>query len=104
MPCVCIMEMVCQIKINIKGLKQNLTIHDYETRQRFDLQTHYFRTGIFKKSATNFGTKLYNKLPNHIKVFENLKLFKKELKAYYITLFIQWTNTYHMGEIQILIT
>ena len=99
------MEMVYKIKINIKGLKEILTIHDSDTQQRFDLQTGYCRTDIFKKSATNLGTKLYNKLPNHMKGLENLKLFKKELKAfYYITLFIQWTNTYHMGEIQILIT
>jgi hypothetical protein len=82
MPCVYIMEMVYQIKINLKGLKQNLTIHEYKTQQRFDLQTRYCRTDIFKKSVTNLGTKLYNKLPNHIKGLENLKLFKKELKAF----------------------
>jgi len=34
-----------------------------------------------KKSITNLGTKLYNKLPNYIKSLENLKRFKKELKA-----------------------
>jgi len=28
------------------------------------------------------GTKLYNKLPNYTKSLENLKLFKKELKAF----------------------
>ena len=82
MPFVYIMEMVYQIKINIKELKRNLTIHNYETRQRFDLQTRYCRTDIFKKSITNLGTKLYNKLPNQIKVLENLKLFKKEIKAF----------------------
>jgi len=69
-------------KTKIRGLKQNLTKHEYETRQRFDLQTRYCRTDIFKKSVTNLGTKLYNKLPNYIKSLENLKLFKKEIKAF----------------------
>jgi len=76
------MEMVYQIKINIKGLKHYLTIHEYKTQQGFDLQTRYCRTHIFKKSLTNLGTKLYNKLPNYIKSLENLKLFKKEKKTF----------------------
>jgi len=44
---------------------------------------HIFVELIFlKKSITNLGTKLYNKLPNYIKNLENLKLFKKQLKAF----------------------
>lgn len=58
-PCVYIMEMVHCIEINIEGLKQNLATHQYETRHRSDLQTHFCRTDIFKKSVTNLGTKLY---------------------------------------------
>ena len=53
-----------------------------ETRHRFDLQTRFCRTDIFKKSVTNLRKKLYNKLPNYIKNLENLKLFKKQLKAF----------------------
>ena len=45
-PCVYIMEMVHYIKINIKGLKQNLATHQYETRHRSDLQTHFCRTDV----------------------------------------------------------
>ena len=80
--CVYIMEMVYYIKVNNKGLKQNLAIHDYETRHRSDFQTQFCRNDIFKKSVINLGTKLYNKLPNYLKNLENLKPFKKHLKAF----------------------
>jgi hypothetical protein len=75
------METVYCIKANNKGLKQNLTIHDYETQHRSDFETQFCRTDIFKKSVINLGTKLYNKLPNYLKNLENLKSFKKQLKA-----------------------
>jgi len=37
---------------------------------------------FLKKNVINLGTKLYNKLPNYIKNLENLKTFKKQLKAF----------------------
>jgi len=76
------MEMVYYIEVNNKGLKQNLAIHDCETQQRSDFQTQFCRTYVFKKSVINLGTKLYNKLPNYFKNFENLKPSKKQLKAF----------------------
>ena len=80
-PCVYIMETVYYIKLNNKGLNQNLAIHD-KTWHRSDFQTHFCRTDIFKKSVNNLGTKLYNKLPNYLKNLENLKPFKIQLKAF----------------------
>ena len=47
-PCVYIMETVYYIKVNKKGLKQNLAIHDYETRHRSDFK-HSFVELIFLK-------------------------------------------------------
>ena len=81
-PCVYIMETVCYIKRNNKGLKQNSAIHDYKTRYRLDFQTQYCRTNMLKKSVNNLGTKLYNRLPNHLKKLEDLKPFKKQVKAF----------------------
>ena len=69
------METVYYIKVNNEGLKQNLAIHDYETRHRSDFQTQFCRTDIFKKSVINLGTKLYNKLPNYIKKLIEFKTF-----------------------------
>ena len=76
------METVYYIKLNNEGLKQNLTIHDYKTWHRLDFQTQFCRTDIFNNTVNNLGTKLYNKLPNYLKNLENLKLFKKQLKAF----------------------
>jgi len=45
-------------------------------------QTQFCRTDILKKSVTNMGAKLYNKLPNYIKNVENLKPFKNQLKTF----------------------
>ena len=87
-PCVYIKETVYYIKVNNEGLKQNLAIHDYETRHRSDFQTQFCKTSIFKKSVINLGTKLHNKIPNYLKNLENLKPF------YYNRPSIQWMNTY----------
>jgi hypothetical protein len=70
------MEIVYCIKLTIKGLKQNLAIHDYNTCHRSDFKTQFCRSDIFKKSVNNLGTKLYNKLPHHLKNLEDLKPFK----------------------------
>ena len=56
------MEKVYFIKVNNKGLKQNLALHDYNTWHRLDFETQFCRTNILKKSVNNFGKKLYNKL------------------------------------------
>ena len=39
-------------------------------------------SSVEKKSVTNMGAKLYNKLPNYIKNVENLKSFKNQLKTF----------------------
>jgi len=80
-PCVYIMETVCYIKLNNKGLKQNSAIHDYKTRHRLDFQTQFCRTNMLKKSVNNLGIKLYNRLPNYFKKLGDLKPFKKQVKA-----------------------
>jgi hypothetical protein len=79
-PCVYIMETVCYIKLSNKGLKQNSAIHDHKTCHRSDFQTQFCRTNMLKKSVSNLGTKLYNRLPNHFKNLEDFKPFKKQVK------------------------
>jgi hypothetical protein len=68
--------------LNDKWFKQNSAINDYKTGHRSDFQTQFCRTNIFKKSVNNLGTKLYNKLPNHVKNLEDLKPFKIQLKGF----------------------
>jgi hypothetical protein len=50
-PCVhvYIMETTYYITLNNKGLKQNMAIHNYKTRHRFDFQTQFCRTDILKR-------------------------------------------------------
>jgi len=81
-PCVYIMETTLHIKMNKERLKQNLDTHEHETRYRSDFQTQFCRSDILKKSVTNMGAKLYNRLPNYIKNVENLKPFKKQIKTF----------------------
>jgi len=44
--CVCIMEIVYYIKMNIGGLEQHAVWHDYNTYHRSDLQSQFCRTDI----------------------------------------------------------
>jgi hypothetical protein len=83
-PCVYIMETVYYIKLNNKGLKQNLAIHDNKTRHRSNFQTQFCRTNIFKKSVNNPGAKLY-KLPNYFKTLREFKTFQKTTKSFFTT-------------------
>jgi hypothetical protein len=102
-PCAYIMETVYYVKLNNKGLKQNLAIHDYKTWHRLDFQAKFCRTDIFKKSVNNLGTKLYNKLPNYLKNLENLEPFKKQLKSFFITtelLFSGWILVLCVGTLK----
>jgi len=65
------METVYYIKLNNKGLKQNLAKHDYKILHSLDFQTQFCRTDIFKKSVNTLGTKFYSKLPNYLKTLES---------------------------------
>jgi hypothetical protein len=70
-----------------------LAIHDHKTQHRLNFQTQFCKTNIFKKNVDNLGTELYNKLPYYLKNLENLKLFKKQLKA-----FLLQANFYSLDE------
>jgi hypothetical protein len=37
-----------------------------------------------KRCVNNVGVKLYNKLPNYVKNLENVRVFRKQLKAVFI--------------------
>jgi hypothetical protein len=40
------------------------------------------KTEMYKKSAINIGTKVYNNLPKVLKEIDDYKAFKKELKLF----------------------
>jgi hypothetical protein len=39
---------------------------------------------IFKRIVNNVGVKLCNKLPNYIKNLENVRVFRKQFKAFFL--------------------
>ena len=51
-------------------------------RRKTDIHVQLQKTGIYKNSVTNFGTKSYNKIPGYIKQTDNYKAFKKEMKTF----------------------
>ena len=46
-----------------------------------DIHIQSYNTDLYKRSVTNMGTKLYNKLPGYIKEIDGYKTFTKELKS-----------------------
>ena len=78
-----VLEIVCYIKVNKGGLKQNLDRHDHNTDHRSDFQTQFCRIDIFKRSVNNVGVKMYNKILNYLKNLENVS-FQKTIKGFFI--------------------
>jgi hypothetical protein len=53
-----------------------------------DIHIQSYNTDLYKRSVINMGTKLYNKLPGHIKETDSYKTFKKELKSLLLLLLL----------------
>jgi hypothetical protein len=66
------------------NVKQNLEIHDHNTKKEHDLHTQHCNTVFYQKSVVNMGIKLFNKLPIQIKQLDNYKSFKKEVKTFLV--------------------
>jgi hypothetical protein len=77
-----ILEVTCFIRKYCQSLELNSHIHNYNTRRKMDFHVQSYKTDIYKKSVTNMGTKVYNKLSGYIKEIGNYKAFKKELKSF----------------------
>jgi len=63
---------------------ENRYIHYYDTRKKCDLHLTNVQSSIGKKSISNKGCSLWNKLPNEIKLIHSNKTFKIRLKGYYL--------------------
>jgi hypothetical protein len=66
------------------NVKQNLEIHDHNTRKKLDLHTRQCYTVLYQKSVVNMGIKLFNRLPTKIKQLDNYKNFKREVKNFLV--------------------
>jgi hypothetical protein len=53
----------------------------YNTQRKMDIHIQSYKTDIYKNCVINMGTKLYHKMPDYIKLMDNYKAFKNELKS-----------------------
>lgn len=66
-----------------------LVDHDYHTRSKVSATIHVPKSNktLYKKHIRYTGTKIYNKLPNFIKCYNNISLFSKSVKNYILNNF-----------------
>ena len=59
---------------------QNSQIHQYNTRRRDDLRTPFERLELCRNSFVIKGIKLWNDIPNDIKLANSMHYFKTKVK------------------------
>ena len=85
--------LLCYIKKYKVNLTQNLNIHDYNMRRKSDFYVQICNTSLFMKSVINMGIKLYNNVPNRIKM-DSFKVSKLELKYFQLDHSFYAMNTF----------
>ena len=79
-PSLYVLEVLCYRKKYKGSVKQNVVIHEHNTRSKHDLHAQLCNTSLFKKNVINMGIKLYKYLPSEIKQLDNFNCFKKKRK------------------------
>ena len=69
------------IHLNKSGILHNRDVHEYNTRERNNLQTLVSRLDISKNAPNNYGRLIYNKLPQYVKKTHILMLLKSTLNC-----------------------
>ena len=59
---------------------QNSQIHQHNTRRRNDLRTPFERLELCRNSFVVKGIKLWNDIPNEIKLANSIQYFKSKIK------------------------
>jgi len=54
---------ICYIRKHNQFVELNSNIHAHNTRRKIDIHIQSYNTDLYKRSAINMDTKLYNKLP-----------------------------------------
>jgi hypothetical protein len=73
-------EVLCYIKKSKGDLKHNCEIHEYKTRNKYNLHTQSRNTSLLQNSVLHVGVRLYKRLPLKIKKLDNFNQFGKEMK------------------------
>ena len=61
---------------------QNIQVHNYNTRNKFDFRVHYGRTSYSHSVIRYKGPTLWNNLPLEVRDCKSLNTFKYKLKTY----------------------
>lgn len=77
-----IMEVLVYVFNNKNSLERNNSQHNHDTRNKDHFKTPANRLEITKKSHISVGIKLYNSLPEHVKLSTNVNSFKKILTKF----------------------
>jgi hypothetical protein len=90
----CLFSILMYVANNINHYKFCSQIHDIKTRHTHDLYQPTFSLSVFMNGPFNKSIKIFNKLPNEIKILiHNTKKFRNKLKAFCsFILFIQYMN------------
>lgn len=80
-----ILEVLCYTKKNLNVIPSNRTVHSHFTRNFLNLRPNQCNYHITKNSFLEVGKKLYNLLPNNLKILDE-KDFRKYLKQYLVNL------------------
>jgi hypothetical protein len=79
-----ILEVISYIKKHKADLIQNINIHNHNTRLNKDYHVNCCKMSLFKRSEINRRIELHSEVPNKIKSIESFRIFKRELKSFFI--------------------
>lgn len=81
LPCIYILEVCLWVYKNKLKLQKNKDLHNYNTRNKDCFVLEKNRLESSKKYFTSVGVKVFNKLPNNLKIeYDNINVFKRKLK------------------------
>jgi hypothetical protein len=75
-----ILKVISYLRRHHQFVELNSNIHTYSTWRKMYIHIQSYKTNLYKRSAVNIRSKLYNKLPDYIKKIESYKHFRKELE------------------------
>jgi hypothetical protein len=76
-----LLEVICFVKKHKESLEQNIHIHAHNMKKT-GFTCSVLQYSSLQKKCSKYGNQLYNKVPDHIKVRENFKLIKRDLKSF----------------------
>ena len=83
-PCIYIYGSILYVKKNIGMFQANAANHNYSTRYASLIKLPKHHSCLYEKTPSYAGSKLYNKLPEDIKLITPVHQFKKKLKTFLI--------------------